>query len=73
MVKMTKDENGQIVQEVDPQVEKEREEMLRQTKRVVYPMYLLGFIVSGILWFAYEQQQRLIAHNAKKLQHQQRV
>ena len=72
LVRMTQGDNGQMVQEIDPQVEKDRDEFLRKTRRVVYPMYLLGFFVSGVLYVAYEEQAKLIDINSKKIMNKER-
>ena len=36
--------------EIQAKIEQEKEEILQQTKRAVYPLYFLGSIVISLLW-----------------------
>jgi hypothetical protein len=50
-------------------IEKEKEELLVKTKKVIYPFYLLGGTLMAILWYGQHLQDNLIKDNAKKLKH----
>lgn len=54
-------------------IEKERDEILVKTKKVVYPFYLLGGTLMVILWYGQHLQDKLIKENEKKMKHQERV
>jgi hypothetical protein len=47
--------------------EEKQDEFLTKTKRVVYPLYLIGAVVITLIWIGESQQARLIEENAKKL------
>ena len=57
----------QSKEEIAEVKEQEKAETLKKTKRIVYPMYAIGFTFLSIVWFGQRQQQRLIEVNTKKL------
>lgn len=52
---------------------KEQEELLRKTKRIVYPVYLIGGAIAVLLAYGKHQQDKLIKINEQKLAHQERI
>lgn len=53
--------------EVTLETEKKQDEVLGSVKRVVWPLYLVGFLVVGLIWVGENEQMKLIEKNAKKL------
>lgn len=57
--------------EVTPEIRKQQDEVLRKTKRIVYPAYAIGFVISSLIFWGYEQQRQLIVRNQKRIEDQE--
>jgi hypothetical protein len=47
-------------------IEKEREEVIKKTKKIVYPFYMLTGIILTLIWYGQYMQDQLIEQNEKK-------
>jgi hypothetical protein len=54
---------------LDARIEKEKEELVVATKKVVIPFYLLGGTLMIIIWYGQHLQDKLIEDNVKKIKH----
>lgn len=53
--------------------EKEIEDALKKTKKVVYPTYALAFLIISIVMYAQHQQAKIIEVDEKKLTAREQV
>jgi len=49
------------------EIKKEQDESLESVKKVVYPFWIIAFVINGLLMSAYYKQDQLIKKNQKKL------
>ena len=59
--------------EMAAQLVKEQDELIRKTKRVIYPFYFIGGTVAVLIAYGKYQQDKLIKANEQKLAHQERI